>query len=106
MVARPRGHTSLTGAADAQIAIKRDDARTITATVEWMKDGPEGDEIFSRLTALCEPADVVGYSRMVGADEEGTIKRVTAFRTDLLDPSLARHDGRIVKTMGDGFLIE
>jgi hypothetical protein len=46
---RPRGHTSLTGAADAQIAVRRDDQSNIIATVEFMKDGPEGDEIASRL---------------------------------------------------------
>jgi len=49
---RPRGHTSLSGACDAQIAVKRDNAGTITATVEFMKDGPEGDEICSRLEAM------------------------------------------------------
>lgn len=49
---RPRGHTSLTGAVDAQIAVKRDSTGTIAATVEWMKDGPEGDEEFSRLEAV------------------------------------------------------
>ncbi len=49
---RPRGHTSLTGAADAQIAVKRDTAGTITATVEWLKDGAEGQEEFSRLESV------------------------------------------------------
>jgi hypothetical protein len=49
---RPRGHTSLTGAADAQLAVKRDAAGTILVTVEWMKDGPEGDTIASRLEAV------------------------------------------------------
>jgi hypothetical protein len=46
---RPRGHTSLTGAADAQIAVKRDPAGNIVVTIEAMKDGPEGDQIISRL---------------------------------------------------------
>ena len=46
---RPRGHTSLTGAADTQIAVSRDEANNIIATVEWMKDGVEGDVIMSRL---------------------------------------------------------
>ena len=49
---RPRGHTSLTGAADAQIAVKRDDAGKIIATVEEMKDGPEGDVIASTLAVV------------------------------------------------------
>jgi len=46
---RPRGHTSLTGAADCQITVKRDSENNILATVEFMKDGPEGDQIVSRL---------------------------------------------------------
>jgi adenylate cyclase len=50
-------------------------------------------------------ADVVGYSRLT-ADEEGTIARLRELRSELADPAAARHGGRIVKTMGDGFLIE
>jgi hypothetical protein len=57
---RPRGHTSLTGAVDAQIAVKRDEAERIIATVEFMKDGPEGEEIVSRLGVV-----------EVGEDEDG-----------------------------------
>src|SRR5439155_16458392 len=49
---RPRGHTSLTGAADAQIALKRDEDGCITAVVEFMKDGAEGDQVVSRLETL------------------------------------------------------
>src|SRR5262249_1054431 len=49
---RPRGHTSLTGAADAQVAVKRSAAGNVVATVEWMKDGPEGAEIVSRLSPI------------------------------------------------------
>jgi hypothetical protein len=49
---RPRGHTSLTGAADAQIAVKRDAGDGITTIVEYMKDGPEGEETASRLIAI------------------------------------------------------
>jgi KaiC/GvpD/RAD55 family RecA-like ATPase len=49
---RPRGHTSLTGAADAQIAVKRDEAGLITTTVQWMKDGPEGELTYSRLEVV------------------------------------------------------
>ena len=51
-------------------------------------------------------ADVVGYSRLTAADEEGTLARLRELRSDLVDPAVARHRGRIVKTMGDGFLIE
>jgi hypothetical protein len=49
---RPRGHTSLTGAADAQIAVKRDDDGTITTELEFMKDGQEGEQTFSRLETI------------------------------------------------------
>ncbi len=58
-----------------------------------------------RLAAiLC--ADVVGYSRMMGADEAGTLSALKAHRTDFIDPAIASHHGRIVKLMGDGALIE
>ncbi len=51
-------------------------------------------------------ADVVGYSRLVGADESGTLAALRAHRTELIDPLIALHRGRIVKTMGDGLLLE
>jgi len=58
-----------------------------------------------RLTAiLC--ADVVGYSRLMGADQEGTHAALKALRRELVDPALAEHQGRIVKTTGDGLLVE
>jgi len=57
---RPRGHTSLTGAVDAQLAIKRDSSGQIVTTLEWMKDGPEGDEIVSRLGAVNVGIDDTG----------------------------------------------
>jgi TolB-like protein/class 3 adenylate cyclase/tetratricopeptide (TPR) repeat protein len=50
--------------------------------------------------------DVVGYSRLVGVDEAGTLARLRALRTDLIDPQIAEHGGRIVKTLGDGLLVE
>src|SRR5712671_2483043 len=58
-----------------------------------------------RLAAILA-ADVAGYSRLMGADEEGTLKRLKALRRELLDPKIAEHHGRIVKTTGDGILIE
>jgi TolB-like protein/class 3 adenylate cyclase len=51
-------------------------------------------------------ADVVGYGRLAGADEEGTLARLRALRSDLIDPAIAAHHGRIVKRTGDGSLIE
>jgi adenylate cyclase len=58
-----------------------------------------------RLAAILA-ADVVGYSRLIRADEEGTIAALRALRADLIDPSIAEHNGRVVKLMGDGMLVE
>jgi TolB-like protein/tetratricopeptide (TPR) repeat protein len=58
-----------------------------------------------RLTTILA-GDAVGYSRLVGTDEEGTLKHLRALRKDLIDPMIAAHRGRIVKTTGDGFLVE
>ena len=58
-----------------------------------------------RLAAILA-ADMVGYSRLMEADEEGTIARQKVHRAELIDPTIARHKGRIVKSMGDGLLIE
>ncbi len=51
-------------------------------------------------------ADVVGYSRLMEADEPGTIAALTAHREELIEPKIAEHNGRIVKLMGDGILVE
>ena len=58
-----------------------------------------------RLAAILA-ADVTGYSRLMGADEEGTLERLKALRREITDPKIAEHNGRIVKTTGDGLLIE
>jgi adenylate cyclase len=58
-----------------------------------------------RLAAILA-ADVAGYSRLMGADEEGTLECLKALRRELLDPKIAEHKGRIVKTTGDGMLVE
>jgi adenylate cyclase len=58
-----------------------------------------------RLAAILA-ADVAGYSRLMGTDEEGTLERLKALRRELLDPKIAEHHGRIVKTTGDGLLVE
>jgi adenylate cyclase len=58
-----------------------------------------------RLAAILA-VDVAGYSRLMGADEEGTLERLKALRRELLDPKIAEHHGRIVKTTGDGILVE
>jgi len=58
-----------------------------------------------RLAAILA-ADVAGYSRLIGADEGGTLERLKALRRELLDPKIAEHRGRLVKTTGDGLLVE
>src|SRR5437870_2737133 len=58
-----------------------------------------------RLAAILA-ADVAGYSRLMGADEEGTLERLKALRRELVDSKIAEHHGRIVKTTGDGLLVE
>jgi class 3 adenylate cyclase len=58
-----------------------------------------------RLTAILT-ADVVGYSRLIGSDEEGTLNRLRSIRAELIDPKITEHRGRIVKTTGDGLLVE
>jgi len=58
-----------------------------------------------RLAAILA-ADVAGYSRLMGADEEGTLERLKAHRRQLVDPKIAEYRGRIVKTTGDGMLVE
>src|SRR6185295_18327632 len=58
-----------------------------------------------RLTAILA-ADVVGYSRLMGTDEAGTLAVLNTLRTDFIDPRIAAHQGRIVKLTGDGMLAE
>ena len=60
----------------------------------------------TRKLAAIMVLDVVGYSRLMGSDESGTLSRLMALRHDLLDPGIARCEGRIVKTLGDGLLVE
>ena len=63
------------------------------------------ERVERRLAAVLA-ADVAGYSRLMGADEEGTLARLKAIRKILVDPAIASHRGRIVKTTGDGMLVE
>jgi len=63
------------------------------------------ERVERRLAAILA-ADVAGYSRLIGADEEGTLARLKTHRRDLIDPKIAEHRGRIVKTTGDGILVE
>ena len=58
-----------------------------------------------RLAAILA-ADVAGYSRLIGTDEQGTLNRLRSIRTDVVDPKITEHHGRLVKTTGDGLLVE
>jgi TolB-like protein/class 3 adenylate cyclase/Tfp pilus assembly protein PilF len=64
-----------------------------------------GERVERRLAAVLA-ADVAGYSRLMGRDEEGTLVNLKSFRKTLVDPTVAAHRGRIVKTTGDGMLVE
>jgi hypothetical protein len=111
---RPRGHTSLTGAADAQIAVSRDEATNdVVAKLEWLKDGAEGDIIAGRLelieldldedgepntSCVIVPADVEQQTPAKPKKQEP--KSVKAFRaafTEALDTS-----GQTIRVRGDG----
>jgi adenylate cyclase len=65
---------------------------------------PEG-RIDRRLAAIFA-GDIAGYSRLMGADEEGTLSQIKAHRKELVDPKVTEHRGRVVKTTGDGMLVE
>src|SRR6202158_1620745 len=60
----------------------------------------------TRKIAAILAADVVGYSRLAGADEDRILARLRALRSDLIDPTIAVHNGRVVKRTGDGALVE
>ena len=63
------------------------------------------DRVNRRLAAIFA-GDIAGYSRLMGADEEGTLRQIKAHRKELVDPKIIEHRGRIVKTTGDGMLVE
>ncbi len=67
---------------------------------------PSGQARVERRLAAILAADVAGYSRLIEADEEGTLRRLKTLRAELIDPQITRHHGRIVKTTGDGLLLE
>jgi adenylate cyclase len=67
---------------------------------------PRGRDRAERRLAAILAADVAGYSRLMGADEEGTLERLKALRHELVDPKITEHKGGIVKTTGDGMLVK
>jgi hypothetical protein len=99
---RPRGHTSLTGAVEAQIAVTRDDAKQIVVEVEWLKDGQEGDTIVSELEAIT-----------VGTEHDGEaitscVVRPVETELRLGPPSIGKKKGRgeskSLRTFRDAFI--
>jgi adenylate cyclase len=83
--------------------------------VQWL--APKAAQLLRRFRATEHPrlerrlaailaADVVGYSRLMTADEEGTHKRLVTYRREIIDPKVRQHRGRIVKNTGDGVLVE
>ncbi len=64
------------------------------------------EERVERRLAAILAADMVGYSRLMEADEAGTLAALKAHREDLIDPEIAEHHGRLIKLMGDGALVE
>jgi adenylate cyclase len=77
------------------------------ASTFWSRPMHTGGRVRTerRLAAILA-ADVAGYSRLIGADEEGTLNRLKSVRAEVIDPKIAEHHGRLVKTTGDGLLIE
>ena len=63
------------------------------------------DRVERRLAAILA-ADAVGYSRLMGADEQGALRQFRTLRAEVIDPAIARNRGRLVKTTGDGLLVE
>ena len=63
------------------------------------------DRVDRRLAAIFA-GDIAGYSRLMGVDEEGTLRQLKVYRKELVDPKITEHRGRMVKTTGDGMLVE
>src|SRR3979409_2635286 len=79
--------------------------RRCTAVCDPRDGSMTGERVVRRLAAILA-ADVVGYSRLMGRDENGTLARLKAHRNERFEPTLARHGGRLVKLTGDGALVE
>src|SRR5205085_10595001 len=80
--------------------------RTVMPNGPPVREGYLSGERVERRLAAILAADVAGYSRLMGLDEAGTLARLKTLRRDLIDPAVAEHKGRIVKTTGDGLLVE
>ena len=84
-------------------------ANAVVGRLLWLRSGKQCDmaeERAKRRLAAILAADVAGFSRSMGVDEEGTLAQLKAHRRDLVDPKVNEYQGRIVKTVGDGILAE
>src|SRR5262249_40497944 len=83
------------------------EVRVSTSRAEVLRRETWGTDLTeSRKLAAIAAADVVGFSRLAGADEDRTLARLRALRSDLVDPTIAVHNGRVVKRTGDGVFVE
>ena len=73
---------------------------------DWRWEQAMAEQGEQRMLAAIFAADIVGYSRLMEADERGPIARLKVYRTELIDPKIAEHHGRIVKNIGDGISFE
>ena len=78
----------------------------IPPTFECNRGFSMAEERIDRRLAAILAADIAGYGRLMGSDEEGTLRQLKAHRKQLVDPKITEHRGRIVKTTGDGMLVE
>src|SRR5262249_39342416 len=85
---------------------RRAELRRILGCVSSCRTDRMSEGRVDRRLAAILAADIAGYSRLMGLDEEGTLRDLKAHRSALLDPKVYEHRGRIVKTTGDGALIE
>jgi adenylate cyclase len=92
--------SSFSGEPDHKHSSERDHALAPVLSSQW------GHGAETRRLAAILAADMVGYSRLIGKDESGTLRDLRAIRTDLFEPTITAHNGRLVKTTGDGLLVE
>src|ERR1051325_8577891 len=99
--AQPASHlAALIGVQDRRKLTSRVSRRSNSDVSPSGEDALSGERVERRLTAILA-ADVAGYSRLMGEDEAGTLTRLKTLRRELIDPKIAEHNGRIVKTTGD-----
>src|SRR5215831_3368586 len=102
---RHRADSARPATAPGQNASGPPNRRGATRASRFWRSTLSGERVERRLAAILA-ADVAGYSRLMGLDEEGTLAALKGHRRAVVDPKIAKHRGRIVKTTGDGMLVE